>query len=578
MANPIRLGGLVSGLDTTSIINQLLDIEKLPITRFQAKKADYQDKSDALGDLDSGLETLLSAIETLNNVDTFRSMTASSGDDDVITGTADRSAAEGVYNVTINQKATRTTLQGSSDIGNVLNTGVALSSAGFSVTPTTGYFTVNGLQVTVTSGDTITTLLAKISSITSATYNAGNDEIVLSNATAFNIGSAGDTSNFLTLARLFGSGATSYDSNPNNLGVANIFQPINDGDNDARLKTAVTQTSSGSFKINGATITYNTNTDSIKDVLSRINDSDAGVTATFDAITDSVVMTSKNTGALDITVSDTSGNLMSALGLLSGTTKTLGDNASITIEGVNGGNPIISNSNTFTASVTGLSGVSFTIQGSAAESTTLTVKRDTETFEDALNTFIEAYNDVHSLIKSQSQVVSTGIAGDDVRAGILQGDSMLSSIQRRLRSLTGSTVSGATSPYTYLRSIGVWTIGQEAALSIVDSGALEAAMSENMGAVETLFTSTNGIAKQLKSFVEGFTKSLTGAIATRQQGFSDQMTKIDKQISDLNKRLERQEKSLVSQFTAMEVAVAQQQQQLSFLLSRLGLSSGSSSS
>jgi hypothetical protein len=66
----------------------------------------------------------------------------------------------------------------------------------------------------------------------------------------------------------------------------------------------------GSFDINGETITVNAG-DSINDVLDRITSSDAGVTATFDAETESVVLTQKTAGSdNNITLqNDTSGFL-----------------------------------------------------------------------------------------------------------------------------------------------------------------------------------------------------------------------------------------------------------------------------
>jgi hypothetical protein len=65
---------------------------------------------------------------------------------------------------------------------------------------------------------------------------------------------------------------------------------------------------SGSFEINGTTIAVNAG-DSLNDVLDRINQSDAGVTATFDAATETVLLTQNTPGSTPdiVLANDTSG-------------------------------------------------------------------------------------------------------------------------------------------------------------------------------------------------------------------------------------------------------------------------------
>ena len=68
--------------------------------------------------------------------------------------------------------------------------------------------------------------------------------------------------------------------------------------------------SDGSFQINGTTINVNAS-DSINSVLDRINQSDAGVTATFDAATEKVLLTQDTPGSTQdiVLANDTSGFL-----------------------------------------------------------------------------------------------------------------------------------------------------------------------------------------------------------------------------------------------------------------------------
>ncbi len=90
--------------------------------------------------------------------------------------------------------------------------------------------------------------------------------------------------------------------------AVNPDNPFNGTDaNDPNLDYGQAVTS-GSFQINGTTITVAAD-DTINSVLDKINNSDAGVTATFDAATETVLLTQNTPGSTnDIVLSnDTSG-------------------------------------------------------------------------------------------------------------------------------------------------------------------------------------------------------------------------------------------------------------------------------
>jgi len=60
----------------------------------------------------------------------------------------------------------------------------------------------------------------------------------------------------------------------------------------------------GSLAINGVTINYNTQKDTLQTLLGRINNSAAGVVATYDATDNRMVLTNATTGDLGVTVGD----------------------------------------------------------------------------------------------------------------------------------------------------------------------------------------------------------------------------------------------------------------------------------
>ena len=115
----------------------------------------------------------------------------------------------------------------------------------------------------------------------------------LTSGSTIQLGSAGDTSNFLAATHVLESPTASTRTSVRNLGTVSTTKVLTD----ARLQTALSA-STGTFKINGVSLTYDETTDSLNNVISRINESAAGVTATHDVQTDTLVLTSNDTARL----------------------------------------------------------------------------------------------------------------------------------------------------------------------------------------------------------------------------------------------------------------------------------------
>ena len=210
-----------------------------------------------------------------------------------------------------------------------LNVLATLSEAGFATTPqnavdnpdfhTDGFFTINGKRITVGDVDTMTVneLLGEINSSGAgvvASYDAAADRIVLratqsGGSQSITLGGGGDTSNFLTIAGLTEN-------------AGGVFQAGNDAgkiDPDALIAYAgfTFLPGSGTFTINGVTISINQATDTLNTVIRKINNSGAGVVAVYDENIDRLTLTqdlTKETPFDRITVgnaSDTSAFLAS---------------------------------------------------------------------------------------------------------------------------------------------------------------------------------------------------------------------------------------------------------------------------
>src|SRR3954470_19181681 len=67
----VSLGGMSSGLDTQSIIDQLMAIERQPETRLKLRESALDARQSALSDVGSRLRNLLSAAKDLGSVTTW---------------------------------------------------------------------------------------------------------------------------------------------------------------------------------------------------------------------------------------------------------------------------------------------------------------------------------------------------------------------------------------------------------------------------------------------------------------------------------------------------------------------------
>ncbi len=101
----IGVSGLMSGLDTDSIISKLMDLEKRPILQLQKKEAGYQAKITALGQVKSAMSDLKSAVEALKKSDGFISYSATSSNTDILTVSAGDDVVPGNYSITVSQLA-----------------------------------------------------------------------------------------------------------------------------------------------------------------------------------------------------------------------------------------------------------------------------------------------------------------------------------------------------------------------------------------------------------------------------------------------------------------------------------------
>ena len=117
----IQFGGLATGLDTSSIIDQLMNIERQPLTRLEADKTWLNNRLKAFTELDTRLKSFADSIKDLNYRDTLLKRSTTLGSEEFFTASASRDAVPGAsYEVEVVslarvQKSVSTGVASSSD-------------------------------------------------------------------------------------------------------------------------------------------------------------------------------------------------------------------------------------------------------------------------------------------------------------------------------------------------------------------------------------------------------------------------------------------------------------------------------
>lgn len=645
----LNVSGLASGFDWKSMVDQLTSVERAPQRRMRTEQAGVRAKNAAFTSLKTELTSLKTVSEQLKDTAFFDTRKVTSSETHA-TATADSGTSSGEYNFEIFQLATSAKQLGASDVGAAVSTSSAMSSGGFSIAVTSGTVTVQGKQVTVSTDDSLTTTLAAIKTAVGGSfdYSVSGDKVTLTDSSEIVLGSATDTSNFLQALRLNANGTTSISSSGKLGGIDVSVTPANANFTDG------TGAASGSFKINGTTISWDSSA-TITDILDKINSSEAGVYANYDPVNDRFLLTNKTTGDVGITLEDLTGDFLAKSRLLTANSGALSRGKNLLYK-VNDAGPLESKSNTIDSNSSGIQGLAVTatkgngaskissvdtsgetvttesshgystgeavtvyspgtipgglstdttyyvrvlssssytlhttkanaesgtnavdltstqtgdvyLMSSSPKIATVSVQADTDTIKNKIAGFISQINKVQSLIKTQT--ASSTDADGKVTLGVLAGESLVSmTISGDIRTKAIESVDGLSGTITRLESIGYTSSGYSNELSLSDSSTLETALSENLGQIKSLFTTTTyGLANSMYTYLDTLLDD-DGSLETTQKNLTSQISSIDQQIADHERRVQMNRDTLIRSFVNMEQAQSKINNDMSFLMSR----------
>lgn len=628
------IGGLASGIDTQGLIEKLMSLEQLPLNKIQTDKKTLDTKSKAFQAINTRISALSSAAYDLTLKLNLKAKKATSTDDSIFTATAGADAPAGAYKVKVHQLATSSTLTSAGRIGRAITStqaNIELSKSNLNGTYKEGTFTVkyveNGTSMTKTlnlgaglSFDGVSNELVNqtggalrldVDAVTNQAHIVANDPTAV---TSISAGGVGDTSNFASLTNLTGAtynAVTGQLSSTRGIGITQVNVDIDTTDapgpslaigssidSTAGLATDPTNevpAGYGQFQVNGVKIQYNTAEDSIADVLARINSSEAGVTATYNAIDDKITMTARETGAAIISLSESAfddygnatgnrGNFLTAIGLTGASAvMTSGQDAKVTISGVNGatGNEVddsravSSSTNTFKDIIPGLNFTAKKLDLSVgndpdqAPFQTITVESDKDAVVAKVQAFVDQYNQTIDAINSATAKGEANAYDSDLRA-----------IKDRLMSMVTSRVSKLSGSPNTLVDIGISTSSSDKIHLSLNKDKFTAALNANADRISDLFSYTEddpahagekikyGIAAKIDDYLDDV-GSTQGVFSTRKKSVDSQQRNYDQQILRLSTRMAQKREALVKQFAAMEKTVSQLKSQQSAFLSQL---------
>lgn len=292
-------------------------------------------------------------------------------------------------------------------------------------------------------------------------------------------------------------------------------------------------------------------TDTLATLASRINSSNAGVSAVVvsNGSTQQLVLRGSATGTNNgFTVNASAGleqfvyNESSTPSLME--PPTLAIDAALDIEGIR----VNSHSNTVVDAVPGVT-LNLLTEGSSA---TVTVATDKDAIKAKIQAFQDAYNKINTDLKSftaYNAVTKTG--------GPLLGDGTTTGLQSMLRNLVGST-GPASSTISRLSDMGL-QVQADGSLS-TNSTKLAAALQDPKNVKEFFSAATgtatgNGIAKRIYDFAFGAV-GVGGSVSTHSASFQKSIDRNNAAIEKFNTHLESYQKQLLARYTQLDTSMA----------------------
>ncbi len=637
--NRMRFGGLASGLDTDTIVKDLMRIEQMKVDKLKQqrqivewKKEDYRKTTNLLRSFYDEYFDILYAKINMTSTSTYSTLKVESSHDNYITATASADAFAEDKTITKIELAKGAYAEGVS------------ATSPLASRDLTGDIDLNDHSITITING-----ITRLISFDKNDGNNGiyNDIALLKNDLQTKINNAfGENRIEVTIKdgnQLVLDGGTntvtlSEYSKDDNIGLGFGLSKSNRINLDSTLfglkefsqfNNALEFEEDISFTINGVEFTFSGN-ETLRTVMNRINNSDAGVTLTYNTLKDQFLLRNKETGAAhSLTFKDgiwedgqliKGGNFLEALGLTHDDTNVVaGKDAIMVMDNMT----IYRSTNSFT-----IDGITYNLTREfdagldGLEPITLTMSRDVDKAFDNIKSFIDSYNkileslngtlsqerfsDFPPLTDEQREAMTEKeieLWEEKARSGLLNNDSILQKIVYDMRRALIDPVKNVG---INLSSIGIKTGSySEGGRLHIDERKLKEALREKGDEIMRLFSNKSQInyspdndveqrtiRYEESGLVQRLSDILQDNIRTRRDkngkkgtllekagivgDASEMVNLMDDQLKDMNKRIDdaidrmyRAENRYWAQFTALERALQQMNAQSAWLFQQL---------
>jgi len=460
MASGISFSGLSSGIDTDSVVSAMTQAETTRKSALQTKQNSLKLRQTAYATVKSGLTAVSRAAGALNSPNSFATIKAASGEDAVATISATSNAIPGTFDLDVTKLA-RANKAGTAPQADLTS---ALGKAGTA--------SINGKAFDITADDSLTSIAKKINGLnagaTASVVNGGTGKAYLT-FTSSTTGANGALSladlNGSALGDLgvIGSGATQKDATKAFASKSDTLQSL----------LGATGLPASTISVNGASVSVDPATDTLDTLAGKIND--AGGSASVEASTKdgaTVYSLKVASGALG-----EGGGLLKGLGLLRatpGNEMVPAQDAEFTLDGV----ALTSPTNTVTSVIAGA-----TLTLKKADSTSLTLTRDTAAIKTNVGNLVSSVNDMLASVKQLSSFDAKTYA-----TGPLFGDSVASNAKDSVRRLLFTDAAGVTGTTKNLAAIG---FGLDSDGNVeLDDAKFDKALNDDPDGVAALFQAT----------------------------------------------------------------------------------------
>ncbi len=580
----IRITGMNSGLDTESIISELVSAYKEKGTKYEKAQEKISWKQEAWKSLSSQTYSFRTGLDKMRFSSGYNLKTTSVSNASKASITASNNAVIGTQTLEIKKLAKSGYLTGgklSTEKGSAADSSTKLSELGMSGS---GEISVNGKQISLSSSTTVSEVISKLNDAgVTANFDATNQRIFISSS------ASGADADFSLMA-LDSSGMKALSALGLNVAPATGNGVKSYADYASEYGSSVTDASS---KITDMLKTYDYDSEDADEVL-------ASYAKQYQEATDDLTRASVEKEFKEFISFAESAQSMSdeELGYNSDAVRIYGQDAEITLNGAT----FTSSTNAFTINGLTINAMATTGEGEVLSVTTTT---DTQGIYDKIKDFISDYNDlINTMTKSYNAESSSDydpLSDDEKEAmteseiekweekgksGVLRRDSTLSTLMNILT--TGTAKSYTVNGKSYaLSSFGIKTLGimsaedNEQNAYHIDGDADDDTTSGNTDKLmAAIVADPEGVTEFFKSLASDLYTQLgnqMSATTLRSYGsfYNDKELETEynnytTKIEDWDEKVQDIEDSYYDKFSAMETALAELNSKQSALAGLLG--------